>query len=381
MKILIASDSFKGTITSLEAADYIEKGIRKVFPDSINHKIAVADGGEGTVEAILENSGGDLISVDVTGPQGNRVTASYGILKDKTAIIEMASASGLPLVPENRRNPLLMTTKGTGELILSALDRGCRKIIIGLGGSATNDGGVGMAQALGIGFKDKQGNELNSGGGSLQNLSTIDLAGSDKRLKQTEIIIASDVTNPLLGKNGASYVYGPQKGADPHMVDLLDKNLQHLNSIAEDQLKLKLAETAGAGAAGGLGYGLLAFCNAQIQSGIEILLDTIEFNTLLPGTDMVITGEGRIDGQSINGKVPVGIAGRAKKYNIPVLVIAGGMEGNFEAVYDYGIDSIMSTVNRAMALKEAMNKGPALLIDAAERAMRMIKMGMGIKKV
>jgi len=379
VKIIIASDSFKGSCSSKLAAINIEKGVRKVFPDCDVVKLSVADGGEGTVEAMLENCKGELVYKMVTGPDGKPVEASYGVLENGTAIIEMASASGLPIVPEAERDALRATTKGTGELILSALDKGCKKIIIGLGGSATTDGGVGMAQALGYSFRDVNGYEIGVGGKELSKIDFIDTTKVDSRLKDVEFIAACDVTNPLHGKNGAAFVYGPQKGADKDMVILLDYGLQHL----EEQVKLKLnkdnAKVPGAGAAGGLGFGVLTFLNGTLNSGIKTVLEAVNFDNYLKETDLVITGEGRIDGQSVNGKVPVGIGELAKEKNIPVLVIAGGIGDDVEKVYEYGIDSVMATVNTAMQLSEAMYRSHELMIDAAERAMRMIKIGMKIK--
>ncbi len=380
MKIVIAPDSFKGSCTSIEAAIYIKKGVMKVFPDADITTISVADGGEGTVETILQSIQGEMIYEDVTGPLGDTITASYAILKNSTAVIEMASASGIVLVPEDKKDVLNATTRGTGELIKSAMDRGCKKIIIGIGGSATNDGGVGMAQALGYSFIDKDGNELNPGGGNLADLDKITTNKIDKRLQQTQIIVACDVTNPLYGLNGAAYIYSPQKGATLEMVKLLDKGLRHLNEIAVKQLGLNMADIPGAGAAGGLGFGLLTFCKARLESGIDIVLDIIDFKGHLTDCDLIITGEGNIDGQSINGKVPVGIAKIAKENNIPLIVLAGGIGNSIDELYNLGIDSIMPSVNSVMDLPEAINRTEELLIQAAERSMKMIKVGMEISK-
>lgn len=380
MKIVIAPDSFKGSCTSIEAATYIKKGVMKVFPDADITTISVADGGEGTVETILQSIQGEMIYEDVTGPLGDTITASYAILKNSTAVIEMASASGIVLVPEDKKDVLNATTRGTGELIKSAMDRGCKKIIIGIGGSATNDGGVGMAQALGYSFIDKDGNELNPGGGNLADLVKITMDKIDKRLHDTQIIVACDVTNPLYGLNGAAYIYSPQKGATLEMVKLLDKGLRHLNEIAVKQLGLNMADIPGAGAAGGLGFGLLTFCKARLESGIDIVLDIIDFKGHLTDCDLIITGEGNIDGQSINGKVPVGIAKIAKENNIPLIVLAGGIGNSIDELYNLGIDSIMPSVNSVMDLPEAINRTEELLIQAAERSMKMIKVGMKISK-
>ena len=379
MKILIAPDSYKGSNSSLTVATIIEKGLFKVFPDAKIIKIPIADGGEGTVDALLSGIGGTLLQVPVTGPMGDEITASFAILSNGKAAIEMAASSGLPLVPENKRNPLAASTYGVGQLILAALDSGCTDIVLGLGGSATNDGGAGMAQALGVSLKDKDGKELEFGGGELSKLCHIDLSSLDKRLKSAKITIASDVNNALCGKNGASAVFGPQKGASPEKVRLLDANLAHFAGIVKAELGIDAAEVPGAGSAGGLGYGLLVFCGASINSGIETMLDAVQIDTHLTDTDLVITGEGRIDGQSAFGKVPVGVAIRAKKYGIPVLAIVGDIGDGAEAVYNLGIDSIMSTVNRAMPLADAIANGDALLEDAAERAARMIRIGFSMK--
>lgn len=379
MKIIIAPDSFKGSATAIEVCDSIEKGIKKVFPNAKTIKLPVADGGEGTVSALVAGTGGIFKEVSVTGPLGERISATYGILKDKTAVIEMAAASGLTLVPEDKRNPLFTTSYGTGELILAALGEGCRKIIIGIGGSATNDGGLGMAQALGVSFLDKDGRELGFGGGELSKLDRIDTSRLDNRIKNTEILVACDVTNPLYGENGATFVYGPQKGATPETAKLLDRNLQRFAEVIFEQLGREVAHIPGAGAAGGLGASLMAFCNAHIRPGIETVLDAINIDAHLPGADLVITGEGRLDGQSVYGKVPVGVAKRAEKHNIPVFAVTGGMGAGALAVYDYGISAIMCTVNRPMPLGEAMAGASYLLEDAAERAMRMIKIGLDMK--
>ncbi len=376
MKILIAPDSFKETLTSIEAAEAIEEGVKKIFPDADTDRIPVADGGEGTVAALVEGLHGRIIRKTVTGPLGNPVTADYGILPGDTAIIEMAEASGLALVPSDARNPLVTTTYGTGELILDAVTRGCRTVIIGIGGSATNDGGTGMARALGYGFVDVDGIELPEGGGSLFRLDRISVKNVHEKIRDVKFLVACDVKNPLYGPSGASVVYGPQKGASESDVALLDANLKHLAEIVKRDLGLDIADVEGAGAAGGLGFGLMAFCGAELKPGIEIILDLVDFDSRLEGVDLVITGEGKIDGQSVYGKVPVGIAGRAKKYGIPVLVVVGGIGSGVDAVYNYGIDAVMSAVNNAMTLEEAMARSKELLVDASSRAMRMIRMGM-----
>lgn len=379
MKILIAPDSFKETQSSSQAADSIKAGVVTVFPDAEIETLPVADGGEGTVDALTEGMGGRIIHKTVTGPLGTAVEAEYGILPGGVGVIEMASASGLALVPASARNPLVTTTRGTGELILDAVKEGCSEIIIGIGGSATNDGGTGMARALGYRFLDASGRELAEGGGSLNNLESIEISKTAAELSSVRFRVACDVKNPLYGPGGASAVYGPQKGASEEEVALLDENLRRLSMVVKRDMGLDIAEVPGTGAAGGLGFGLMAFCGGELKSGIEIVLDLVDFDNRLEGVDLVITGEGKIDGQSIYGKVPVGIAGRAKKRDIPVLVVVGGIGKGVEAVYDYGIDAVMGSVNNAMSLEEAMGRSRELLIDAASRAMRMIKIGMMLK--
>ena len=378
MKILIAPDSFKGSATSSKAAEAIGKGVHTVFPDADLIKIPVADGGEGTVEALTDSMHGEIISRRVKGPLGEEVNAEYGILPGKVAVIEMASASGLPLVPDNKRNPLITSTYGTGQLILDALNMGCTEIILGIGGSATNDGGTGMARALGYNFLDSSGNELKEGGGSLINLAEIDDSEVDGSIFKTKFFVACDVTNPLTGLEGASHIYGAQKGASSGDIEILDGALGKLAAVVSKKYARVNEDIPGAGAAGGLGYGLMEFCGGELKSGIEIVLDLIKFDDYLEGVDLVISGEGRIDGQSIYGKVPVGIAGRAKKKDIPVLVVVGAIGSEVDAVYDHGIDAVMSSVNKAMSLEEAMSRSYELLVDSSSRAMRMIKIGMGL---
>ncbi len=381
MKIVISPDSFKGSNSSIRVATLIEAGVRKVYPNAEIVKIPIADGGEGTVEAAVLGGKGEYRELEVTGPLGEKLTARYGILpgqgtkEGKSAVIEMAAASGLPLVPESKRNPLFATTYGTGELIRAALDEGCREILIGIGGSATNDAGVGMAQALGWSFKDKAGKEVGFGGKELSKIAVIDNSKVDSRLEQCKVTVACDVTNPLFGKTGAAHVYGPQKGATPEIVEELDQNLKFFAKIVESQLGKDISQEPGSGAAGGLGAGLMIFCGAELKSGIDAMLDIVRFEDHLESTDLVITGEGAIDGQTTYGKVPVGIAKRTQAYNVPVLAIVGEIGAGAEAVYDHGIHGIMSTVNKAMTLADAMAQADPLLEEAAERAMRIIRIG------
>ena len=380
MKVLIAMDSFKGNLTSLGVAAIVEQGIKKVFNDAIVDKVAIADGGEGTVEAVVDCLEGEYVYTEVSDPIGGKVKAKYGIVNGTTAIIEMAEASGLPLVPVEKRNPMLTSCYGTGELIKDAIERGCKKIIMGIGGSATNDGGAGMAAALGVKFIGRDGNEIPIGGAGLENLERIDTSGLDLRIKDVEFIVASDVSNPLCGEKGASRVFGPQKGATEEMVSLLDKNLDHLSKIIKRDIGIDVAEIPGAGAAGGLGAGLMAFCGAKLTKGIDIVLDTIRLEDRIKDVDVVITGEGRVDMQTAFGKVPVGVAARAKKFNKPVFAIAGFAEKGAEIVYDYGIDAVMSSMVGPMSLDEAIVESPRLIEEASERLFRIIKAATGISK-
>jgi glycerate kinase len=371
MKILVAPDSFKGSLTAMEAAENIKTGINN-FDSKINvDLLPMADGGEGTVQSLVDATDGKIIKKVVTGPLGNEVEAFYGLLGDgETAVIEMAAASGLPLVPEEKRNPLKTTTYGTGELILSALDAGVKKIIIGIGGSATNDAGVGMAQALGAEILDANGKQIGFGGGDLNRIKNIKLNNLDSRIKDTEILVGCDVDNPLYGENGAAYVYGPQKGADPEMVKILDQNLRHFNQIVIKELNKDPNKISGAGAAGGLGAGLVAFLNAELKAGVDIILDFINFEERLKNVDLVITGEGMLDGQSIYGKTPVGVSRSAAKKNIPVIAVAGTLGSGVKKVLDHGITAYFSIINSPGNLSEIIEESPKLLADLSENIMR-----------
>lgn len=374
MKVVIASDSFKGSCSSLEVAEAIEKGIRRICDDIEIVKIPVADGGEGTVDTLVIGTGGQYEEVEVVGPLGKKIKAKYGILEGNIAVIEMAAASGLPLLKEEERNPMIATTYGTGEMIKAAMEKGCRKIFIGIGGSATNDGGAGMAQALGVSFKDKEGKEIGYGGKALASIADIDISNIDVRLKETEITVISDVTNPLCGLNGASYIYGPQKGATPEMIKELDASLKHYAKIINEKLGKDIIDIPGAGAAGGLGAGLIAFCNASLCQGIEKVLDLTNIEDYLADADLVITGEGQIDSQTVYGKVPVGVAKRAAKYDVPVIAIVGSVGEGASEVYAHGVDAIMSIVNRPMSLSEAVENAAELIENAAENAMRIFNL-------
>ncbi len=327
MRIIIAPDSFKGSLTAAEVAASIERGVKRVLPQAETIPVPLADGGEGTVDALVSATGGRLVTKEVTGPLGERVKASYGLLGDgETAVIEMAAASGLPLVPLEKRNPMLTTTYGTGELILAALDEGCRRIIIGIGGSATNDGGAGMAQALGVKLLDEEGLDIPYGAAGLARLDRIDISSLDRRLAQVEVLVACDVDNPLTGPRGAARVYGPQKGADPQMVEELDQILERFAAIILRDLGKDVKDIPGAGAAGGLGAGLMAFLNGRLAPGVELVLAAVKLEERIQkGADLVITGEGAINEQTVYGKTPIGVAKLAKRYHLPVIAIAGSI--------------------------------------------------------
>lgn len=375
MQIIVAPDSFKGSASAAEVAHYIEQGIYEVDPTAKVIKIPIADGGEGTVEAIVTGARGVYRNTFVKGPLGERIQATYGLLEGGVAVIEMAAASGITIIPKERLNPMITTTYGTGQLIKAALDEGVKKIILGIGGSATNDGGVGMAQALGVSFKNQIGEEVGFGGGALKDIHYIDTSGLDPRVKDVEFIVACDVTNPLCGQQGASAVYAPQKGADSEDVKELDEGLRHYAQCILRDLGKDIVNIPGTGAAGGLGAGLLVFCNAILKSGIQTVLDAVNIEQYLPETSLIITGEGRIDGQSIYGKVPVGVAQAAAAYNIPVIVIAGSIGSDAGKVYDYGISAITTIVEGPTSLDEAMEKAPELIKNATTRIMKTMWVG------
>ena len=372
MKIVIAPQGFKGNLTALQVARAIEKGIKRVVPDARTAIKPMADGGEGTVQALVDATGGKMMTTEVTGPLGERVTARWGILSDKvTAAIEMAAASGLPLVPPEKRNPLVTTTYGTGELVLAALDNGCRKLIIGIGGSATNDGGAGMAQALGARLLDAGGKELPFGGAALARLEHIDITGLDSRLTGFDVLLASDVNNPLCGPKGASAIYGPQKGATPEKVQQLDAALAHYADVIQRNLGLDLRDIPGAGAAGGLGLGLMVFLKARLVPGIEVIIDTTNLVETLKDADLVFTAEGRIDCQSAMGKVPTGVALKAKEFGIPVIALAGEIGDDYAVVYEQGIDAVLSIAPGPISLNQSLAEADRLITDTAERAVRL----------
>ncbi|WP_305464604.1 glycerate kinase [Photobacterium leiognathi] len=355
MKIIIAPDSYKESLTAMEVATAIENGFRQVIPNAEYIKLPMADGGEGTVQSLVDASNGTIIEHSVTGPLGEQVNGFFGLMGDgKTAIIEMAAASGLHLVIPELRNPMLTTSFGTGELILAALDKGVEHIIVGIGGSATNDGGIGMAQALGVCFLDENNKPIHYSGGALDSLHRIDISNIDPRLVSVKLEVACDVDNPLCGEKGASQVFGPQKGATPEMVTQLDNNLAHYAEIIKRDLGKDVKDMAGAGAAGGMGAALLGLFNAQLRPGIEIVMDAVNLADVLQDADLVITGEGRIDSQTIHGKTPIGVARTAKRFNKPVIGIAGSLSYDCNVVHEHGIDAVFSVVPRSVSLAEAL---------------------------
>lgn len=355
MKIVIAPDSYKESLSALEVATAIERGFREIFPEAVYVKLPVADGGEGTVEAMIAATRGRIVHVPVTGPLGERVEGFYGLSGDEqSAFIEMAAASGLELVVPSQRNPLKTTSWGTGELIRHALDAGVKHIIIGIGGSATNDGGAGMMQALGARLLDDNRQALPPGGAALAQLAYIDLSGVDPRLQQVSITAACDVDNPLCGANGASAVFGPQKGATPEMVTQLDAALCHYGTLLEQATGREVINAPGAGAAGGMGAALLGMLNARLRPGIEIVIETLQLEEALRDADLVITGEGRLDSQSIHGKTPIGVARVAKRFGLPVIGIAGSLSKDYQVVHQHGIDAAFSVLDRVVSLEEAL---------------------------
>ena len=376
MKFVIAPDSFKGSLTAKEAANAISAGIRKVFDNAEIDMVPMADGGEGTVQALTDATAGQFITKQVTGPLDTQVSATYGLLGDgDTAVIEMSAASGIQFINEQTQNPLIATTYGTGQLIIDAINHGVDKIILGLGGSATNDGGAGMAQAIGVKLLDDNNSELAYGGGELGKLAKIDISGVDERIKNTEFLIASDVTNPLTGTNGASAVFGPQKGATEDMVASLDENLHHYAQIIKRDLNVDIEQSAGSGAAGGLGAGLLAFTGAQIQKGIDIVVAYSKLESRLENADVVITGEGSMDFQTKYGKTPYGVALAAKRIapDAPVIGFVGKIGKRIEELYETGvIDAIFAAPSSAKPLEEAMADSAEDLTILAENIARLI---------
>ena len=354
-KIVVASDSFKGSLTSLDVAQNVEKAIREVYPLCDVLKVNVADGGEGTMEALQQTLGGVRVSLVVKDPLGREIEATYVILNDGiTAVVEMSAASGLPLLKSDERNPLKTSTYGTGQLICDALDRGCRKILVGIGGSATNDAGMGMLQALGFRFLDAQGNQLQPVGANLQLVSSIDSTGRHPDLDKTEFVVACDVKAPLYGRNGAAYVFAPQKGADQKMVEMLDAGLRHFSEVSSAMAGYDCSQMQGTGAAGGLGYAFRQYLHARLERGIEMVLDAIGFDDIISGADLVITGEGRVDSQTLTGKTPFGVAQHAHRQRIPVVVIGGSVEIDVLQVREAGFNDVIQVTPLDMPLSVAM---------------------------
>src|SRR6266702_3153806 len=378
MRILIAPQALKGSLTAAETAHAITEGVRAAAPDATMTELPIADGGEGTVEAMVAATDGKIIPVTVTGPLGEPVDAFFGMLGGSlqgTAIIEMAAASGLPLVPPSQRDPRITTTWGTGELIRHALDLGCQRLLIGIGGSATNDGGAGLAQALGAQLLDEQGQELPPGGAALARLARIVSGTLDPRLHETVVQVACDVDNPLCGPTGAAAIYGPQKGATPTMVRELDAALRHYATLIQRDLGVDVLDLPGTGAAGGLGAGLVAFLKAELLPGSRMVLDALHFDTHLAAANLVMTAEGHLDTQTLRGKSVGAVAAAAKARGIPVIVVAGGVSNEEHALYQMGIAAIVPLPTHPMTLAEAMTQASPLVSRAAERALRLVRIG------
>lgn len=376
MKFLFASDSLKGTLSSDDTGRLLAKAAKEVFPACICESIPVADGGEGTVDAVIRAVQGQQIRVKAQDPLMQTRETYYGKLDENRAIIEMALASGYALVPAEKRNPLYTSSYGTGELIRDALDRGFRNITIAIGGSATNDGGMGCMRALGVRFLDRAGRELMGNGSDLGRLAAIDDSGLDPRIADAVFTVMCDVTNPLCGENGATYTFGPQKGATPEILERLERGMENYRDILTRTYDMNPDTIPGSGAAGGLGAALLVFLRAQLKSGIETVLDLIEFDRRLKGVSLVVTGEGCTDWQSCYGKVVQGVGDRCRKHNVPAVALVGGMGEGAEQIYEHGIRSIVTTVNGIMPPKEAFKNAEILYYQAALRLFRLLKTGM-----
>ncbi|MEG8132040.1 glycerate kinase [Xanthomonas hortorum] len=382
MKIVIAPDSYKESLSALEVATQIEAGFREVFPNWHYTKVPVADGGEGTVDALVSATGGRVIACTVSGPLGTPVPAFFGLTGDgRTAVIEMAAASGLALLPPAERAPLRTSTAGVGELILAALDAGARRFIIGIGGSATNDGGAGLAQALGVRLLDAQGAPIGPGGGALAALARIETEGLDVRLQDCQFEVACDVDNPLIGPTGASAVFGPQKGATPSMVRQLDSNLQHYANLLQRDLGVQLHDLPGGGAAGGLGAALVAYLGAQLRPGVEIVAQALGLDALVADADLVITGEGRLDSQSLHGKPPVGVARVAQRHGKPVIAIVGCLGNGAALLHGHGIDAMFAVVHRACTVEQALAEAASNVRIAARNVAATLQVGSALAQV
>ena len=366
-RILVAPDKFKGSLSSREAAEAIARGLREGWPDAELITCPLADGGEGTLEVLVHATGGRTVGCDVTGPLGEPRRAPLGVLGDgKTAVVEMAAASGLALVPPEKRDPRYTTSAGTGDLIRAALDMGMRRIVVGIGGSATNDGGAGMASALGVRFLDDCGEDLSPGAIYLNNLEAMDIRGLDPRVLDTRIVVASDVTNPLLGERGASRVYAPQKGASEYDVELLERGLTRLAEVVSATLVPGLEDKPGAGAAGGLGFGLMAFLGAEVRPGIEVVMEAVGFEAKLSRCGLVVTGEGRLDAQTAYGKTVTGVARAAQRDGVPVLALGGEVAEGAEALRGLGVTAMLGIASGPMGLEESMRRAGPLLRSRRE---------------
>lgn len=373
-KVVIAPDSFKESLTALEVAEAVETGFKKVFPNWEYVKIPMADGGEGTVQSLVDATDGFIKEVEVLDPLGRKIEASYGISGDgKQAIIEMATASGLELLKQSERDAMQATSWGLGDLICSALDEGVERILIGIGGSATNDAGAGMIQRLGGKLLDAEGKQIPYGGVALSKLQTIDLLELDARLSDIEIEVACDVNNPLTGPGGASYIYGPQKGADEEQIKELDQNLKHFAKIIRKDLDIDIEKEPGAGAAGGVGGALLAFLGAELRSGGELITEWLALEDIIKDADLAITGEGGINHQTVYGKTPVIVSKLAKKYQIPVIALVGSISEGYEKVYEHGIDAIFSVLSEVTDLEEALKTASQNVERTAENIARTFK--------
>lgn len=375
MNILIAPDSFKDSLSALKVASALGRGIQKILPDARCTLVPMADGGEGTVQSVIDATGGKRIGARVLDPLMREITASYGVTGDgKSAVIEMAAASGIERLEMSERDPWITSTFGTGQLILDALNRGCGIIMVGIGGSATNDGGAGMAQALGVKFSGEAGYITVQGGGALDRVNRIHMEGLDPRIVDTQVIVACDVTNPLTGPFGASAVYAPQKGASEEMVEQLDRNLSHFAATIQDQLGRKVSEVPGAGAAGGLGAGLMAFLDARLVQGFEMVAGVVGLEEKITGADLVITGEGKMDAQTRFGKTPFGVAGMARRMGKPVIGVAGALDSDSAVLYESGFDLLMPIQERPCDLEYSLKNSEQLLERTGERMARLIKM-------
>ena len=378
MKIIIAPQEFKESLTGIQIARAMREGVLRVWPDADAQLVPVADGGDGTLQSLVDASGGEIMTATVDDPLGRPIEAIWGDLGDgQTAVIEMARSSGLALLSSEERNPLVTTTYGVGQLMNLALDTGFRNLIIGIGGSATNDGGAGMAQALGAKLLDANGDELTRGGGPLAKLENIDISSLDSRLAETTIDVACDVNNPLCGETGASAIFGPQKGADPETVDYLDAALNRYGNLLERDLGREVMDTPGAGAAGGLGAGLMAFTNAELRPGADIVIDALDLDSRLEGASLVIVGEGQTDRSTVFNKAPVAVAQRAKALGIPSVAISGSLGDGFEGVHELGIDAAFSILDRCMTLEDAMSETAKLVTDATEQVCRALNVNVG----